>query len=339
MRDTSERLLRLLSLLQRRRPWNAEQLAVELQVTDRTIRRDVGRLRSLGYPVASTTGVDGGYALEPGAALPPVTLDPEEAVAVFVALRDAAATGDPEQGAAARSALEKVVRVLPDRARAAVGAMTHHSTAVDIGQAIRPVDGPASGSALEVLARACRTRRRVSCDYERGDGRRGPMHLEPRHLVRTMDRWYLVAYVIGSESWRTLRVDRMTGARATSDPSRPRPDPADDLDALVVDGIRARMQRVTGIVRVHAPATEIAHWISPAWGTVTADGPVSCLVSGGADSHASMARWLLLLDRPITVVGPPELAAAFVAVAREAASAGLPAAGSPGAVAANLAGP
>ncbi|OUE23840.1 HTH domain protein [Clavibacter michiganensis] len=341
MRDTSERLLRLLSLLQRRRPWNADQLAVELQVTDRTIRRDVGRLRSLGYPVASTTGVDGGYALEPGAALPPVTLDPEEAVAVFVALRDASsaasATGDPERGAAARSALEKVVRVLPDRARAAVGAMTHHSTAVDVGRVIRRPDEPGSAPALDLLARACRSRRRVTCEYERADGRRGPMHLEPRHLVRTMDRWYLVAYALDSESWRTLRVDRMADVRATTVPSRPRPDPADDLDALVVDGIRARMQRVTGVVRVHAPAAEIAHWISPAWGTVTPDGPDRALIAGGADSHASMARWLLLIDRPITVIGPPELAAAFVAVAAEAARAGLAAAGSPASAPANLA--
>jgi len=298
-------------------------------VTDRTIRRDVGRLRSLGYPVASTTGVDGGYALEPGAALPPVTLDPEEAVAVFVALRDAAAaasaTGDPERGAAARSALEKVVRVLPDRARAAAGAMSHHSTAVDAGRVIRRPDEPGSAPALDLLARACRTRRRVTCAYERADGRRGTMDLEPRHLVRTMDRWYLVAYVIASESWRTLRVDRMTAVRATTVPSRARPDPADDLDALVVDGIRAGMQRVAGIVRVHAPAAEIAHWISPAWGTVTPDGPDRSLVAAGADSHAAMARWLLLLDRPITVVGPPELSAAFVAVAEEAGRAGLPA--------------
>ncbi|CAQ00973.1 helix-turn-helix transcriptional regulator [Clavibacter sepedonicus] len=320
MRDASERLLRLLALLQRHRTWNAEQLAAELRVTDRTIRRDVGRLRALGYPVTSATGVDGGYELAAGASLPPLTLDPVEAVAVFVALRDASAAGDAEHSAAARRALDKVVRVLPEQARAAVGAMSHHSTAVDIGHAIGPVDEPASATTLEVLARACRTRRQVTCDYERGDGRRGPMVLEPRHLVRTMDRWYLLAYVTGAESWRTLRVDRMGDVAATTVPSRPRADPADDLDALVVDGIRSRMQRVTGVVRVHAPASEIAHWISPAWGTVTAEGPDSCLVAGGADSHGSMARWLLLLDRPLTVIGPPELAAAFVAVAAEAAN-------------------
>ncbi|WP_440696059.1 helix-turn-helix transcriptional regulator [Clavibacter nebraskensis] len=320
MRDASERLLRLLALLQRSRPWNAEQLAAELQVTDRTIRRDIGRLRSLGYPVTSATGADGGYELVAGAALPPLTLDPVEAVAVFVALREASAVADPEQGAAARRALEKVVRVLPERALAVVGAMAHHSTSVDLGQVIRPPDEPGSATALEVLVRACRSRRQVTCDYERGDGRRGPLVLEPRHLVRTMDRWYLLAYVIGSESWRTLRVDRMAGITARTVSSRARADPAEDLDAFVTDGIRSRMQRVTGVVRVHAPASEIAHWISPAWGTVTEDGPDSCLVAGGADSHAAMARWLLLLDRPLTVVGPPELAAAFLAVSAEAAN-------------------
>lgn len=146
------------------------------------------------------------------------------------------------------------------------------------------------------------------------------MLLEPRHLVRTMDRWYLLAYAVETGSWRTLRVDRMSRVTATTVPSRPRADPAGDLDAFVVDGIRSRVQRVTGVVRVHAPASEVTPWISHAWGTVTPDGPDSCLVAGGADTHASMARWLLLMDRPLTVVGPPELAAAFVAVSAEAAN-------------------
>ncbi|MFS4505248.1 helix-turn-helix transcriptional regulator [Clavibacter sp. Sh2141] len=315
MRDTSERLLRLLALLQRRRPWNADQLAAELAVTDRTIRRDIGRLRSLGYPVTSTTGLDGGYELTAGASLPPLLLDPDEAVATFLALRAAAAGEDPEAGAAARSALEKVVRVLPERARTAVGAMTRHSTAIEIGRPFRAPEPVRTASALVVLAQACRSRRRVACDYERGDGRRGPMLVEPRHLVRTMDRWYLLAYAIGPESWRTLRVDRMRDVAVTAVPSRPRADPAEDLDELVMSGIRSRMQRVTGVVRVHAPMAEIAHWISPAWGTVTAEGPDACLVEAGADSHDAMARWLLLLARPLTVVGPPELANAFAAVA------------------------
>ncbi|OUE24257.1 helix-turn-helix transcriptional regulator [Clavibacter michiganensis] len=328
MRDTSERLLLLLGLLQRRRPWNAEQLAAELDVTDRTIRRDVGRLRALGYPVTSATGTDGGYGLEAGAVLPPLLLDPREAIAIHLALRRAVAEAGPEERADARAALEKVTRVLPERARAAVTAVERHSGEVDLGQPVRASAGSAAPATLAEIARACRSRRQLTCDYERDDGRRGPMRLEPRHLVRTLDRWYLLAYAVDSQGWRTLRVDRMGDVLRTDVSSRPRPDPAEDLDAFVADGIRSTIRRVTGTVRVQAPATEVARWVAPAWGTVTSDGDGSCIVAAGADSHASMARWLLLLDRPLVVVEPPELVAAFSAVAREAGRVDLVAPGS-----------
>jgi predicted DNA-binding transcriptional regulator YafY len=318
MRDTSERLLLLLGLLQRRRPWNAEQLAAELDVTDRTIRRDVGRLRVLGYPVTSATGTDGGYGLEAGAVLPPLVLDPREAVAVHLALRRLVAEAGPEESADARAALEKITRVLPHRAQAAVSAVAQHSAEVDLGQPMRGRGGSAAPAALVDIARACRSRRQLTCDYERDDGRRGPMRLEPRHLVRTLDRWYLLAYAVDPQGWRTLRVDRMGDVVVTDVPNRPRPDPAEDLDGLVASGIRSAIRRVTGTVRVQAPASEVARWVAPAWGTVTADGPGSCTVEAGADSHESMARWFLLLDRPLVVVEPPELVAAFAAVAREA---------------------
>ncbi|MFT2690309.1 helix-turn-helix transcriptional regulator [Clavibacter zhangzhiyongii] len=323
MRDTSERLLLLLGLLQRRRPWNAEQLAVELDVTDRTIRRDVGRLRALGYPVTSATGTDGGYGLEAGAVLPPLVLDPREAVAVHLALRRVLAEAGPEERGDARGALEKITRVLPHRARSAVTAVSQHSAEVDLGQPMRGRGGTAAPTALLAIARACRTRHQMTCDYERDDGRRGPMRLEPRHLVRTLDRWYLLAYAVEQQGWRTLRVDRMVDVRVSDAPSRPRPDPAEDLDELVAGGIRTSVRRVTGTVRVEAPAAEVAPWISPAWGSVTPDGPGSCVVEAGADSHESMARWLLLLARPLVVVEPPELVAAFSAVAREAGRVGL----------------
>ncbi|WP_043675923.1 helix-turn-helix transcriptional regulator [Clavibacter michiganensis] len=315
MRDASERLLLLLGLLQRRRPWNARQLAAELEVTERTIRRDIGRLRSLGYPVDAATGADGGYALEAGVSLPPLMLDPREAVAVHLALRRAIAEAGPEARPDAQAALEKVTRVLPARSRAAVTAMAQHSAEVELGHAVDAASGSGTTDALAHIARACGRRRQLTCDYERDGGRRGPMRLEPRRLVRTLDRWYLLAYAVEAQGWRTLRVDRMRDVLLTDVPNRPRPDPAEDLDAFVADGIRSAIRRVTGTVRVHAPASEVTRWVAPAWGSVTADGPGACVIEAGADSHAAMARWLLLLDRPLVVIEPPELVAAFSAMA------------------------
>lgn len=313
MWDTSTRLLHLLALMQRSPHRNAAELARELGVTDRTVRRDVARLRTLGYPVTSVGGTGGGYELETGAALPPLVLDASEAVATVLALRRGSS------GAEAASALEKIRRVLPDGVRPSVDAVTDHTGHVDLGRPLRPPAGSSSTEVLALLARACRLRRRVTCHYERHTGERGEQLLEPRRLVHALGRWYLLAYSVGSDAWRTYRVDRLTGAVLTSGQARPRADPSDDLDEHVATGLRASMRRVHGAVRVLAPVDAVAPWVSPAWGTVSAEGDGTTRVEAGADSYVAMARWLLLLGAPLVVLEPPELLAAFGEVAAEAA--------------------
>lgn len=313
MWETSERLLRLLALLQRSRSWSADQLAEELEVTDRTIRRDIGRLRQLGYPVATVHGAGGGYELEAGAALPPLMFDAGEAVATVLALQDAATTGSPAGASDALSALEKIHGAMPQRLRAAVAALTDHSSNLELGSMIGAPAAALSIDTLLLLARACRSGRQITCVYQRHSGETGPRRLEPFHLVHTMNHWYLVAFAADSGEWRTFRVDRITEPALTPTPNHPREPPA-DLDTYVTGQITAGVQQVTGTVRVHAPMADVAAWISPAWGTIVSETTDTSIVTAGADSYGAMARWLLLLDRPLTVLHPPQLRSAFTAI-------------------------
>jgi predicted DNA-binding transcriptional regulator YafY len=154
----------------------------------------------------------------------------------------------------------------------------------------------------------------VTCVYRRHSGESSSRRLEPLHLVHTMDRWYLVAFAPDSGSWRTFRVDRISDLAVTPTPNYPR-EPPSDIDSFVTERIGAGMQQMTATVRVHAPLAEVAAWISPAWGTIVAESDTTAIISAGADSYEAIARWLLLLDRPLTVIDPPELRAAFGAVA------------------------
>lgn len=318
MWDTSGRLLRLLSLLQRTREWNAAELAVELEVTVRTVRRDVVRLRDLGYPVASNHGVGGGYQLEAGAALPPLMFDAEEAVATLLALQDAATSGNLGAAPGALSALDKLNRVMPPRLRSTIEALADNSSRIDLGSRIGAAPVPVDVDTLVLLARACRDRRQITVAYEGRSGICRCRQLEPLHLVRTMNRWHLVAFSLDANDWRIFRVDRIADATIAAASSRPRKPPADDLDLFVAGRIGAAVRQVTATVRVHAPCAEIAHWISAAWGTITEETADTSIVQAGADSYNAIARWLLLLDRPLTVVDPPELRVAFAGIAIEA---------------------
>jgi predicted DNA-binding transcriptional regulator YafY len=319
MWDTSQRLLGLLALLQRRREWSAEQLAGEFDVTERTVRRDIARLRDLGYPIETVHGADGGYRLEAGAVLPPVMLGTEEALAILLALREWAASGEPDASDSALSALDKLSRVMPPRLRPALEALSAHSSSLDLGTMIRGPAGPVTVAALVLLARACREERQVTFSYRRHDGRVSARRAEPLHLVRTMGRWYLVAYCLDVGGWRTFRVDRISDPAITRRPYRRREPPAADLHAYVTAQVGAGMQQVTAIVRVHAPRDEVAPWIRPAWGTVTEETPRTCIVRAGADSYHAMARWLLLPGARITVIQPEQLRTAFAELAESTA--------------------
>ncbi|TFC03989.1 YafY family transcriptional regulator [Cryobacterium mannosilyticum] len=319
MWDTPGRLLRLLALLQRRRDWNAEQLAEELDVTPRTVRRDIGRLRELGYPVTTVLGAGGGYQLEAGATLPPLMFDTDEAIAVMVSLRDMVANTAAGTAEGALSAFVKLHRVMPPRLQPVVEAFLAHTSSLDLGTAIGPSAGPVNITTLVLLARACRDRRQLLCRYRRYSGEIGNRQLEPLHLVHTMGHWYLLAYSLESSGWRTFRVDRLSETQITNKPSYPRQPPAEDLHEYVTAQLAAGWRQVTGTVRVHAPRAQVDAWIRPAWGTVTEETANTCIVNAGADSYQAMARWLLLIGARLTILEPAELRTAFTDLAAEIA--------------------
>jgi predicted DNA-binding transcriptional regulator YafY len=170
---------------------------------------------------------------------------------------------------------------------------------------------PVTVATLVLLARACRDERQLTCAYRRHDGETRVRRVEPLHLVRTMGRWYLVAYCLEASDWRTFRADRISDPVITRHPCRRREPPAADLHAYVTTQIAAGMRQVTAVVRVHAPRDAVARWILPAWGTVTEETAETCIVRAGADSCQAMARWLLLLNARLTVIQPAELRTAF----------------------------
>jgi len=319
MWDTPGRLLRLLALLQRRREWNATQLAEELEVTPRTVRRDIGRLRELGYPVTTMLGAGGGYQLEAGATLPPLMFDTDEAVAVMVALQDMVANTPTGTAESALSAFDKLHRVMPPRLQPVVEALLAHTSSLDLG---RVIDAPAESidiATLVLLARACRDRRQLLCRYRRYSGETGSRQLEPLHLVHTMGHWYLLAFSLEAVGWRTFRVDRLSEAQITNKPSYPRKPPAENLHEYVTTQLAAGWQQVTATVRVHAPRAKVDVWVKPVWGTVAEETTDTCIVNAGADSYQAMARWLLLIGAHLTVLEPDELRTAFAELATTAA--------------------
>jgi len=302
MLQTSARLLRLLSLLQTRRDWNGPQLARELSVTTRTIRKDVDRLRALGYPVNATAGVAGGYRLGAGTSLPPLLLDDEEAVAVTVGLRTAAASG----GVAgieetSRRALAKLEQVLPAHLHRRVSAL--HDTTV----AMAPPAAAVSAGILTAIAATIRDHQRLRFDYEDHRGRTAPRTVEPHRLVHTRGRWYLVAWDVERNDWRTFRADR-TQPRAYAGPGfTPRPDPGGDLTRFVERGVGSATWRHRARVKVHAPVDEIIARVPPAV-IVEAIDEHTCFATVGSDSAHTLAQWLGLLDADFDAGHDPELA-------------------------------
>lgn len=319
---TAPRLLRTAALFQRSPSWTAEALAAELGVTCRTVRRDVARLRALGYPVETSFGPGGGYAMTAGVALPPMLLEADEAVAVLLSLQEAAA-GTSYGADAALSALEKLRQVMPARLRSDTEALTRHSSDLRLGQMIGREPPLVDVAVLVLLARACRQHRRV-CERPGDASDHGAERtLEPLHLVRTMGHWYLVAYVLDDHAWRPLRVDRL-GQLTMSTACSTHGSYGGEVADLVAAHVQAEMQSVTGVVRVHAPAAAVAPWIEAAWGRLAEESPTTTIVEGGADTYASMARWLSLIDAEITVLEPVELRQAFAEVAHRAARAAQP---------------
>ncbi len=296
---TTERVLRLLTLLQRRPVWTGPQLAAELGVTDRCVRRDVGRLRDLGYPVNATQGVGGGYQLGAGQQLPPLLLDDEEAIATAVSLRLAAGGTVAGASEAALRTLTKLDQVMPPRLRAEVRAL-QDATSTLTGGGVE-VDG----EVLMTLARACRDAVRVTFAYAGRDGQPSTRTVEPVQLVATARRWYLMAWDTDRDDWRTFRLDRMRDTAPTTWRFKPRehPDPA----AYVQQSVVAAPYRFVAKVRVHAAAAEVRDRVPPQVGSVEElDDGWSLLVVGGDDLDW-LAAQLARLGHDLDILEPPEL--------------------------------
>jgi predicted DNA-binding transcriptional regulator YafY len=303
--DTSTRLLRLLSLLQTTRAWTGMELAERLTVSPRTVRKDVERLRDLGYPVHGTRGAVGGYRLGAGAQLPPLLLDDEEAVAVAVGLR-AGTTQGSIAGIEETSlrALAKLEQVLPARLRRRVAALQTYTLPVP-----RDDDGPrVEAELLTVLAAACRDREQLRFDYRTHGGEQLLRKVEPHRVVSWGRRWYLVAWDVERQDWRTFRVDRMAMPRIPHGPRfAPREPPADDLAAYVASRVSAAAWRYQARFTVQAPAEEVAARINPAVGSVEAVDEHTSVLHCGADSLETIAVYIGMLGLDFTVDEPPEL--------------------------------
>ncbi len=296
---TSARLLTLLSLLQARRDWSGADLAERLAVTTRTVRRDVERLRDLGYPVHAAPGVAGGYRLGAGAALPPLLLDDDEAVAVAVGLRSAAAGGVAGMEETSVRALAKLDQVLPARLRRRIGAVAGYT--VSLTSAAPGVDP----NALAVIAAACRDHEELRFDYRDRHGNPTRRVTEPHRLVHTGRRWYLVARDLNAQDWRTFRVDRIAAPHPTGRRFVPRDAP--DAAAYVAAAVSAAPYRYRAEIRLHAPASVIAEQVPPTVGVVVPLDDDTCLLTTGSDSLDALAVHLTVLDVDFEVLAPAAL--------------------------------
>jgi len=295
-------MLRLLSLLQTHRYWSGGELAGRLEVSPRTLRRDVDRLRQLGYPVDASRGTAGGYQLRAGAALPPLLLDDDEAVAIAVGLRTATRGAVAGIEEASVSALSKLVQVMPPRLRRRMQAL--QASTVPGGFSGGPVVDPTT---LTVLAQACRDDERVRFSYAARDSVESERFVEPHRLVSLGRRWYLVAYDLDRGDWRSFRVDRVTKPAATGARFRQRDLPAADAVAFVQAGIRSIPQKYNVVVAVQAPAATVKATVWD-WGTVVPTGPASCELRMSVDSLDWPVMVVAALGVPFEVVSPPELA-------------------------------
>ena len=306
MAETSARLLSLLSLLQSPREWPGPELARRLDVTTRTVRNDVERLRRLGYPVQATRGAVGGYRLSAGAAMPPLLLEDDEAVAVAVSLGTAAGGAIEGLEETALRALTKLQQVLPPRLGRRVDALQSHTVRVS-GQRRGP---QVDGALLASIAAAARDREIMRFRYSDHSGSGTERQAEPYRLVNWGRRWYLVAYDLERADWRTFRVDRVAEPRALGDRFTLRRLPADDIAAYVAAKTRQVQMKVRGRVIVHAPADEVATRMGSWSGSVEPLGPDRCLLQLGGRSVEDIAFWLGVLDADFEILDSPELAAA-----------------------------
>lgn len=299
---TSSRLLALLSLLQGRRDWPGTELADRLEISGRTVRRDIERLRRLGYPVESLTGPAGGYRLRAGSAMPPLLLDDEEATAIAVGLRTAAGASVTGIEEAAVRALVKLEQILPARVRRRVAALGSATQTL-------PAGGPTvDPEHLTVIAGACRDLECLRFGYTRRDGTESRRQVEPHSLVNRGRRWYLVAWDRGRDDWRTFRLDRLERPASTGVRFAARALPAKDAAAYVERSISAAPNRFEARITLRAPAEQISRRVPPHSGVLEPIDAGSCEYRTGDDNLSWLALRIAMLGVDFEVHEPPELA-------------------------------
>ncbi|MEU7984169.1 YafY family protein [Streptosporangium canum] len=299
MLETPARLLRLLSLLQMHRDWSGTELAERLGVTTRTVRRDIDRLRELGYPVHAWKGPAGGYRLGAGASLPPLLLDDEEAVAVTVGLHTTAAGQVAGAEEASLRALTKIEQVLPSRLRHQVAALK------DAVVAMSPGNGPTvEAAALTAISVAIRAGELLLFDYvshHETESRRG---VEPHRLVCWGRRWYLVGWDVERADWRTFRVDRIRLRTPNGPRFAHRESPDGDVAAYLRRTMGFEMWPLRARLRVHASAADVTARVN---GIVTPVDDHTCLLELAVDSFDPVVLVMSMLDADFEVESPPEL--------------------------------
>ncbi|WP_436699749.1 helix-turn-helix transcriptional regulator [Nocardioides sp. BYT-33-1] len=308
MSGASQRSLTLLSLLQARRHWPGQVLAERLGVTTRTVRRDVDRLRVMGYRITAAKGPDGGYRLAAGADLPPLLFDDEQAVALAVALQNAASSGVAIEDAAQR-ALATVRQVLPSRLRHRVDGVRFAST---------PGPEPVDPEVLHAVSRAVGERTTLRFDYGSGPADAPARRAEPHELVARNGRWYVIAWDLDRGDWRTFRLDRMLPRVPTGPRFAPRAIPLGDAAAFLAARARGAggdgAWPCVGQVVLDLPATAVVPWVRD--GQVEPETDGSCLVTLGSWSWAGLLAEVVRFDASFRVVGPAPLAVAASALAR-----------------------
>jgi len=301
MSETSSRLLELLSLLQGRRDWPGGELAERLEVSRRTIRRDIERLRALGYPVESLTGPAGGYRLRAGTAMPPLLLDDDEAIAIAVGLRTAARASVAGIEETSVRALVKLEQVLPAHLRRRVSALGSATIApVATGPTVDPQH-------LTVVAAACRDSEGLRFSYTSREGVDTRREVEPHSLVNLGRRWYLVAWDRRREDWRSFRVDRLSKPTSTGVGFEARTLPAKDPAAYVSQSISAAPTRYDARVTVHASLEEVMSRVPRYWGKFEPIDDRTCEYRTGDDDLRWLAMRIAMLGFDFEVHEPPEL--------------------------------
>ena len=296
--DSAARLLRLLGLLQRRASWSGADLAERLEVDARTVRRDVERLRSLGYQIDGVPGAGGGYHLGGGVDVPPLLFEDDEAVAIAVVLGLSAGAAVPGIERSALTALAKLDRLLPPRLRAQLAVLRAATVSLVPPSEVVPTEH------LILLAEACDFHQRALFSYRAHDAQDTERRVEPHRLVATDRRWYLVAYDLGRDAWRTFRVDRISELKVPGHTFVPRP--LDDPGRMVAEGISTSHYKHRAVVLVRAPHEEVARVIAPHVGVLEAEGTAT-VVELGIDDFEWLAGYLIGLGFDFEIREPADL--------------------------------